>query len=354
MRSGPRSLAAALALLVSGSASAVELNYQWKKGDVHRFQYEDDSTMEMKMPGMGANMPGMPANMPGMQMNMPGMNMGAGGMNVRMKVQSTFSQKVLAVRPDGTAEVELTLEKMDLIGGDKRISTLDKIPAAAKKVKAEVDRKGHAKFYKMVTVYVQEGRTLVGVQDLQVGPQGVNASSSATVGDRQVKVVAAVDPKTGTFTVAMDEKKLPPALKAVEVKEEDPGIDVLPKQIFEMMVLPEGDMTPGGRYEVATPAGTMAMTLATVEENVAQLHTTVAQNTSAAQAEAMANAQGADSTGDMQGAADMGQKVDMDVTSGFDVAAGRLVRIEGTQTIEQSMGGMGGMKTRSRFALQRL
>jgi len=356
MRSGPRSLAAALALLVSGSASAVELNYQWKKGDVHRFQYEDDSTMEMKMPGMGANMPGMPANMPGMQMNMPGMNMGAGGMNVRMKVQSTFSQKVLAVRPDGTAEVELTLEKMDLIGGDKRISTLDKIPAAAKKVKAEVDRKGHAKFYKMVTVYVQEGRTLVGVQDLQVGPQGVNASSSATVGDRQVKVVAAVDPKTGTFTVAMDEKKLPPALKAVEVKEEDPGIDVLPKQIFEMMVLPEGDMTPGGRYEVATPAGTMAMTLATVEENVAQLHTTVAQNTSAAQAEAMANAQGGDegATGGMQGGADMGQKVDMDVTSGFDVAAGRLVRIEGTQTIEQSMGGMGGMKTRSRFALQRL
>jgi hypothetical protein len=56
----------------------------------------------------------------------------------------------------------------------------------------------------------------------------------------------------------------------------------------------------------------------------------------------------------MQGGADMGQKVDMDVTSGFDVAAGRLVRIEGTQTIEQSMGGMGGMKTRSRFALQRL
>jgi hypothetical protein len=244
---------------------------------------------------------------------------------------------------------------MDLIGGDKRISTLDKIPAAAKKVKAEVDRKGHAKFYKMVTVYVQEGRTLVGVQDLKVGPQGVSASSSATVGDRQVKVVAAVDPKTGSITVAMDEKKLPPALKAVEVKEEDPGIDVLPKQIFEMMVLPEGDMTPGGRYEVSTPAGAMAMTLAAVEGNVAQLHTTVAQDTSAAQAQAMANAeQPSEDEAGMQGGANMGMKVDMDVTSGFDVAAGRLVRIEGTQTIDQSMGGMGGMKTRSRFALQRL
>jgi hypothetical protein len=154
----------------------------------------------------------------------------------------------------------------------------------------------------------------------------------------------------------MDEKKLPPALKAVEVKEEDPGIDVLPKQIFEMMVLPEGDMTPGGRYEVSTPAGAMAMTLAAVEENIAQLHTTVAQDTSAAQAEAMAHnaEQPSEDEAGMQGGANMGMKVDMDVTSGFDVAAGRLVRIEGTQTIDQSMGGMGGMKVRSRFALQRL
>ncbi|HEX8825113.1 MAG TPA: hypothetical protein VF794_34665 [Archangium sp.] len=347
MRSGPRSLAAALALLVSGSASAVELNYQWKKGDVHRFQYEDDSTIEMKMPGMGANMPGMGANM-------PGMNMGPGGMNVRMKVQSTFSQKVLAVRPDGTAEMELTLEKMELIGGDKRISTLDKIPAAAKKVKAEVDRKGHAKFFRMVTVYLQEDRTVVGVHDVKAGPTG--ASASMTAGDTQVKVVAAVNPKTGAISLAMDEKKVPPALKAVQVKEEDPGIDVLPKEIFEMMVLPEGDMTPGGRYEVTTPMGAMATTLSAVEENVAQLHTTVAQETSTAQAEAMANqdSMGDPNMGGMQGGGDMGMKVDVDATSGFDVAAGRLMRIEGTQTIDQSMGGMGGMKVRSRFALQRL
>ncbi|QRK10089.1 hypothetical protein JQX13_08325 [Archangium violaceum] len=63
--------------------------------------------------------------------------------------------------------MELTLEKMDLIGADKRITTIDTIPAAAKKVKAEVDRKGNAKFYKMVTVYIQEGRTVVGVHNLK-------------------------------------------------------------------------------------------------------------------------------------------------------------------------------------------
>lgn len=378
MRLGARSLAAALVLFASGSASAVELNYQWKKGDVHRFQYEDDSTIEMKMPGgMGG--------MPGMGMQMPGMEMGKGGMNVRMKVQSVFSQKVLSVRKDGTAEVELTLERMDLVGGDKRVTTIDTIPAAAKKVKAEVDRKGNAKFYKMVTVYIQEGRTVVGVHNLKAGPRG--ASASMTAGDTRVDVVAAVDPKSGTVSLAMTEKKAPPpALKAVKIKKEDPSVDVLPKQIFDMMVLPEGDMAPGGRYEVTTPMGAMATTLAEIENNLAQMRTTVAQKTEVpaevgeeseeselggADVEAGDEDEGAQAMGGMnmgggmdmgggnpaQGGgagANMGMNVEVDVTTGFDVAAGRLVRIEGTQVMDQSMGGMGGMKVRSRFSLQRL
>jgi hypothetical protein len=297
---------------------------------------------------------------------MPGMNMGAGGMKMRMKVQSTFSQKVLAVRPDGTAEMELTLEKMDLIQGDKRISTLDKIPAAAKNVKAEVDRKGHAKFFRMVTVYMQEGRTVVGVHNVvSAGRNGARASMTA--GDKQVTVVAAVDPKSGTVSLAMDEKKAPPpALKAVKVKEEDPGVDVLPKQIFEMMVLPEGDMAPGSSVEVTTPMGAMATTLAEMDNTVAQLHTTVAQKAEAPAGAGSEQAAGNEDEGSAQanmggmnmgsgsGAGGMGMKMDVDVTSGFDVAAGRLIRIEGTQSMDQSSGGMGGMKTTSRFALQRL
>jgi len=52
-----RVLAACLALFVSTSALAVELNYRWKKGDTHRFNYEDDTTFEI---AMGGGMPGMP------------------------------------------------------------------------------------------------------------------------------------------------------------------------------------------------------------------------------------------------------------------------------------------------------
>jgi hypothetical protein len=162
----------------------------------------------------------------------------------------------------------------------------------------------------------------------------------------------------------------------VKIKEEDPSVDVLPKQIFEMMVLPEGDMTPGGRYEVTTPMGAMATTLAELENNMAQMRTTVAQKTEVPAGEGEVGAAEQESgDGDEGGSAQamggmnmgggmpgmgsgaggaMGMKVDLDVTSGFDVAAGRLVRIEGTQVMDQSMGGMGGMKVRSRFSLQRL
>ncbi len=359
MHRGFRGLSAALVLCTAGSASAVEFNYIWKKGDVHRFQYEDDSKIEMKMPG----------GMGGMQM--PGMSMGEGGMSAQMKVQSTFSQKVLSVKPDGTAQVELTLEKMDLVQGGQKLAALNQIPPAARKVKAEVDRKGHAKFFKMVTVYVQEDRTVVGVHDLKTGPKGASASMRA--GDTRVDVVAAVDPKTGSVSLAMQEKKVPPALKAVKVKAEDPGVDVLPKQIFEMMVLPEGQMDPGSRVEVKTPMGPMATTLSKMEGNVAQLRTTVAQSATAPSSEggdarpsededsAPAAMGGMDMGGMNMGGMPsaggdssdaMGSKTEVDVTSGFDVAAGRLLHVEGTMDMEQSMGGSG-MTVHSRFSLRR-
>ena len=48
----------------------------------------------------------------------------------------------------------------------------------------------------------------------------------------------------------------------------------------------------------------------------------------------------------------MGMKTEVDVTSGFDVAAGRLLHVEGTSDMEQSMGGTG-MTVHSRFSLRR-
>lgn len=385
MRRGLRSVLAAVVMLGAGSASAVELNYTWKKGDVHRFRYEDDTTVEMKMAGMEA--------MGGM---MPGM--GAGGMAMKLRVQSQFSQKVLAVRPDGTADIEFTLEQMDIFQAGNKVAAITQVPPAARKVTAEVDRKGRARFYRMVTVYMQEERLVVGVHGVaQAGPNGARVAMND--GERNIEVVASVNPKTGAITASMTETKAkkkappPPALRAVHVKEEDPGVDVLPKQIFEMMVLPEGDVQPGSRADISTPLGDIAVTFREQTDKVVRLHTAMAGKKVEAPAETAemgagdtedvgeehgsdeAPAMGGMAMGGMAGMPGMpgmpgaggakrgarqgaapaaGMKMDLDVTSGFDVAAGRLLSIEGTGGMNMDMAGSGGMKQSSRFTLSRL
>lgn len=398
-----RVFAACFAFLVSTSAFAVELNYQWKKGDKHHFSYEDDTKFDMAMGGGMPGMPGMAA-------------MGGGGM--QMKLQTTFLEKVLNVRKDGTADIELTVEKLDFFQGGSKVASIAQIPPAARVVKAEVDRKGHAKFFQMVTVYMRDDQMFVGVH--KIGPNGASASASA--GGQQVDLVASVDPKTGKVTASMKVSERPPALKKVTIKQEDPGVDVLPKQIFELMVLPDGSMEPGQRVDVSMPLGTIRVELAALQGNVAKLRTRMdgskvevseqgAQSTPTRKPAKKPAAQ-APADGDEMGGADVadndsdnnapsmggmnmnmggmnmggmnmggmggpntgtsptedaaaagnspmsGMKTDFDVTCGFDVAAGKLLDLGGTLAQEMAMGGMGGggggFKVNSRFTLKRI
>jgi hypothetical protein len=174
-------------------------------------------------------------------------------------------------------------------------------------------------------------------------------------------------------------------------------VDVLPKQIFEMMVLPEGDVLPGSRADISTPFGDIAVTFREQTDKIVRLQTQMAGKKVEAPAEATAEAPeelGAGDTEDVgedsdgapqmngmamggmpagmpgmagmpgaggakkgarQGAAPAaGMKMDLDVTSGFDVAAGRLLSIEGTGGMNMDMAGSGGMKQSSRFTLSRL
>jgi hypothetical protein len=361
-----RPLAASLALLCAAPAFAVEFNYTWKKGDTHRFLYEEDTSMEMSMgnvPGMGA-MAGMPA--------MPAM----GGANVRVRLQSVFSQKVLAVRPDGTADVELTVERLDFFQGDKKLAALAKLPPAARVVKAEVDRKGKARFFDMVTVYMQDEQVYVGVHKVKAGPNSVSSSASARVGDEQVELVAAVDPKTGRVTAAANVKKIPPALKKVQIREDATKVEVLPKQIFEMLVLPEGEIEPGGKVSMSMPFGNYVVTLDELKDPVARLRqkldgqrmeVTAPTETGSAATEGT-EGMGEDSDSMGMGSMDRamggqigpaggtpvgGMKMDADITYQFDVAAGRLLGIQGTTASDMSAAGMSGVKVNSRIRLER-
>ncbi|MBW2700712.1 MAG: hypothetical protein JRF33_07805, partial [Deltaproteobacteria bacterium] len=240
---------------LSFGASAIEMNYKWKKGDVHRFRYQDDSRVTMKMGGMA------------------GM---AAGMDVSMKVKSTFAMKVLKTLPGGKAEVELTIESMDLYQGTRKLPALKKIPVAARKVKATVDRKGRATFHRMVTVYFHDDQVYLGVRKAEGGPGHVSASVSAggPEGGVEVDLVAHIDPKTGRIVASAKITERPPALRKVKIKQEDPGVDILPKEIFEMMVLPDGDISAGGKVSMDVPGASVkiGVSLDSLIKGVAKLH----------------------------------------------------------------------------------
>lgn len=349
------------AALLSAPAFAVELSYRWKAGDVHRFTYEDDTAFEMDMsgmPGMGA-MSGM---MPGM--SAPGMTMSGGGMTVRAKVLTTFSEKVLAVRPDGSADIQLTVEKMEISAGGAKTAVLSQLPPAARVIKAEVDRKGHARFYDMVTVYVQDEQMYVGVHKVSASAKGgsMTATASASAGGQTVTLVAAVNPKTGTVTASASVKANtppPPALRKVEIRQDAQQVEVLPRQIFEMMVLPDGDLPEGGRATMKTPMGEVASTVESLKLPVAKVRLEMATDVkTAAPAEAAAEDEGDEEDRAQlhaaQAMANTSTQMDVDARYDFDVTAGKLLGISGKMRSDMSMGGMGTVKTNTAFSLKRL
>lgn len=359
----------ATVLLLCGSAGAVELSYKWRKGDVHRFRYEDTSSFQVGMGGMG-------------------------NIASKMKIRSVFRQKVLRVRPGGTADIELAVEKLDIFQGGRKLASLKKIPPAARRVKAEVDRKGRAKFYRMVSVYIHDDRVYVGVRKASVGPGGASASVSAggPEGGVDVDLVASVDPKTGRITASARVRERPPALRKVTIKKEDPAVDVLPKDIFEMMVLPDGDLRPGATEQVRLPFVTMQVAMDELEGSVATLRV---RSDAEVDTPAATGAQEEEEGDDMPGGGGMpgmegmpgmkgmpgmegvpgmpemgsvpgmgagvpgaggtdGMQVHADVTTRFDVKAGKLLGMQGTIGTDVSMAGMGKVTTRSAFELERL
>ena len=333
----------ALLFLLAPRAQAIELDYQWKKGDVHRFTYQDDSKFKMSLGAMGT-------------------------VEAAIKIKSQFSMKVLSVDAQGTAGVDFTLEKLDMWMNGKKAGSLAQIPPRARVVKAEIDTKGHARFTQMVSVYVHENRVYVGVQKL--GPGGVAATGA--VGDEeggvQVDVVAGVDPKTGKITAAVKLKETPPALKKVTLKQEDPAVPAIPKQILEMLVLPEGQLSPGGTIELETPFGTLRARLGELKAGVAPLQLTLTP-TEEERGGSTGGGGGYAAEGDEPdpgamlggmggmlgggGGAAGGMKASAKADLKFDTNTGRLLEMSGTFSLDMNLGGMGGVKTDSAFSLKR-
>ncbi len=369
-------------LAVNLSASAAELRYKWNKGDVHRFRYRDDSRISMKMGGMGA------------------------GMHVRLQVESRFSMKVLKTLPGGKARVLLRLQSMELFQNGKRLPALKRIPPAARKIEVVLDRRGRAEFKRMVTAYIRDDQVYLGVRRAELGPGRASASVSAggPEGGVDVDLVAHIDPATGRITAAAKVRERPAKLRRVQIERDDPSVDVLPRRIFEMMVLPEGDIARDGQIQASVPGASLEMkvSLESLKRGVATLHFETAAQAAGPQDEPAAASDtdepdGVDVAGHAEGAAqddmpgmggdmpgmggDMpgmgggvpgmgggvpgmgggvpgmgpgGMQLSTDARTRFDVERGRLLRLDGIIRSEVGMAGMGKLLTESRFELDRI
>ncbi|HEY8207111.1 MAG TPA: hypothetical protein VIG99_06510 [Myxococcaceae bacterium] len=176
-----------------------------------------------------------------------------------------------------------------------------------------------------------------------------------------------MNPRTGTVTASASVKAAeppPPALRKVEIRQDAQQVEVLPTQIFEMMVLPDGDLPEGGRVAVKTPLGEVASTVEALKPPVATVHLEMAGNqvSMGAQTAPAGEDEGADE-GDEEGQAQMqaaqgmanaSSKMDFDARYDFDVGGGKLLSIAGRSRADMSMGGMANVKTDTKFSLKRI
>ena len=221
-----------LVVLFSNTAAAVELNYQWKKGSIYRFDASSNDVVSMQ--GM-------------------------------MKVEQTFNtHSEFALKIDGVskgvASGTLAIERFSVETADgRKMAGLDDIPKGALKSLVEIDRKGRFKFKEIVYLVINdEGDNLL--VSSKMGPN--SASSSARVDGEEVTVYAQFDPKTGALSGGYTTKKVAKKKKKVAVKQDATKVDVLPTQFLEMLRLPDGSVDSGADVRMDMPG------MASVEVNI--------------------------------------------------------------------------------------
>jgi hypothetical protein len=272
------SLVIAVAVLVLTSpvtAEAFHLNYGWRRGEVRRYRYEETTHLRTQ--------------------------------KTPFTVRSVFSERVKATRPNGSADLELAIETLELYAGEHLIVRFDRPPPQASTLSATADRKQHVTLRRTVAVRVGDDGIYMGLRTLGPGP-----------GLAALEPFATIDLKTG-------ELSLMTAAEAAAVRPADqtPTLDVLPRRLFGILVLPDANQVTGKAGQVRGPAGSLRWSVATLEKDVATMRVT----TTAASDDARARSSQAAAERER---APLASHTDADVTIRFDRLAGRLLEARGT------------------------
>jgi hypothetical protein len=155
------------------------------------------------------------------------------------------------------------------------------LPKEARELLALMDRHGKLVWLKQVRILIKSDGTseFVVIKNMKAKVEGSKLSSEAKVraGDEEVTLRGSFDPATGKVTASVEVKKVPAERKkiAAEVKRK-PGVDIIPKALFDVLRLPEHPMIVGKTLEIKWPFGKMKTCLKEIfmqdESQVGHLH----------------------------------------------------------------------------------
>lgn len=241
-----------ITLFTAVSAYAVELNYKWKANTSYRFTAteKDDVTMS------------------------------AMGMSTTEKFTTTveFVLFVQSVDASGTAKGYLYLTNY-VVKDSKGVAlaTLAALPKDAVQSAVSVDKKGNFTFDKKVTlVTTATGNYLVYAKADENG-----GSAGFSDGSERVDVYAEFDPKTGKlkagYSVKTMNKTKPVTITTTEDSDE---LDVFPYAFLELMVMPDGNVNQGDKYDMKAGVYNVSATVNSITNGVASISETISTDKS--------------------------------------------------------------------------
>lgn len=254
------------------NAFATELNYKWKAGVSYAFGATITDNMSMSMMGM----------------------------NTQDKYLTTvdFVLAISAVDAEGDATGTLYLTNFN-VKNSKGISVASilNVPKNAIKSEVKVDRKGNFTFLKKVYLVTTPTSNV-----LVYGNANENgASAGAEVDGEKVDVYAEFDPKTGKMKAgySVTTVKTP---KKVEVKENEDSdeIDIIPYDLLQFLILPEGDVKQNEEITVRAGMYTANEKIKTLTATQAVIGETISTDKNADMFEGNANAKDEDGNTTME------------------------------------------------------
>jgi hypothetical protein len=201
---------------------AVELNYKWKVNSAYTYGATITDNISTSMMGM----------------------------NVQEKYVTTvdFVLAISSVDMEGTATGIIYLVNFNVKDSKGiTVASLLNLPKKAVKSEVKVDKKGNFTFLKklqLVTTPTSNALVYANVSEN-------SASAGAEIDGEKVEVYAEFDPKTGKMKAGYSATTISKP-KKVDVKEDEQSdeIDIIPYDLLQFLILPDGDVKMNDKIEV--------------------------------------------------------------------------------------------------------